>query len=182
MFRLLNYDYCAQREIQFFSFLLVISALEIPDITGPTPPPIECPNKLCHGKADGNYNVGYHKHHFVQCVDGLATCQACWPNTLEFSQGCNQCLYSNSDDCITTNKWVPAVTFQCPDECPHRGPEYSGNVQDPHNNKQYVACWQGTTVGCVACPGGLEYNESWNACLYEGKFVTKPTESEVDDY
>lgn len=32
------------------------------------------------------------------------------------------------------------------------------------------------TVGCVACPAGLEFNEEINACLYERRYVTEPSQ------
>jgi len=93
---------------------------------------------------------------------------------LEFSEKCDQCLYSKNDECVTTEPWEPAVTFECPDKCPHRGPAFSGNIADPGNAKQYVACFYGVTVGCIACPHGLLFNEAENACLYSGKYLTEP--------
>ena len=149
--------------------------MEVKHITGTTPPPIKCPNTYCNGKVDGNYALYDNRNYFVQCIDGVAQCQACWPLSLEFSESCNQCLYSKHDNCVTTQPWLPATTFECPDKCPHKGPDFSGNVADPYNPRQYVACWQGATVGCIACPGNLEYNEEWNACLYEGKYKTQPS-------
>ena len=163
--------------IALSSFILAISGLKVPDITGTTPPEIDCPNKLCHGKADGNYNIYGYPSYFVQCLGGLAYCQACWPLSLQFSETCNQCLYNKKDACVTTEAWKPATTYYCPDKCPHYGPEYSGNVADPQNKRQYVACWKGVTVGCVACPGTLEFNQEWNACLYQGKYKTAPDSS-----
>ena len=148
-------------------------------VTGTTPPAIHCPNKLCHGRSDGNYEINGEPNYFVQCVSGLAYCQACWPLHLVFSQRCNQCLYSKYDDCVTTDKWHPAVTYECPDVCPKYGYDFSGNVNDPHNPRQYVACWEGVTVGCIACPSGLWFNQKWNACLYEGKFKTLPAGGKV---
>lgn len=148
--------------------------MTISDITGTTPPSVDCPNSLCDGKPDGNFELYYQKHYFLQCLGGQAYCQACWPLSLFFSAKCNQCLYSKGDACATTQKWQPATTFQCPDKCPHFGPEFSGNVADPSNDKQYVACWMGVTVGCVACPSGLLFNEKENACLYQGKYITAP--------
>ena len=154
--------------------LLAASALTPPHITGTTPPPIYCPNKLCHGRYDGNYEIPGKPNYFVQCVSGLAYCQACWPLHLVFVGRCNQCLYSKHDACVTTKKWHPATTFECPDKCPHRGPHFSGNIEDPNNAHQYVACFHGQTVGCVACPKGLLFNEQWNACLYDGIYKTEP--------
>ena len=59
---------------------------------------VECPSYLCNGKADGNFEYrpysGLVKNRFVQCVDGKPSCQVCWPTSLEFSDKCNQCLYS----------------------------------------------------------------------------------------
>ena len=78
------------------------------------------------------------------------------------------------DQCVTTKKWYPATTFHCPDKCPSRGPHFSGNMADKHNPHQYIACWHGNTVGCIACPKGLKYNEHWNACLYNGIYKTEP--------
>ena len=154
--------------------LVACNAITNPPITGTTPPAIDCPNTLCSGKSDGNYAIGSYKNYFTQCIGGLAYCQACWPMSMEFSQECNQCLYNAGDECITTKKWEPATTFFCPDECPTRGHDISGNIADPSNPRQFVACFNGVTVGCVACPGVLEFNESENACLYEGKFLTRP--------
>ena len=151
------------------------NAITNPPITGTTPPAIDCPNTLCSGKSDGNYAIVSYKNYFTQCVGGLAYCQACFPLSLEFSQECNQCLYSAGDDCVTTKKWHPATTFECPDKCPHYGPDFSGNVADPSNSHQYIGCWKGVTVGCVACPGNLEFNQKENACLFEGEFLTEPS-------
>ena len=162
-------------------FLASCDAITNPPITGTTPPAVRCPNSLCSGKLDGNFKYAdpatyiVNKHYFLQCSQGLAYCQACWPLSLEFSQDCNQCLYQAGDECITTKKWAPATTFTCPDECPRRGPDFNGNIADPTNSRQYVGCWNGVTVGCVACPGNLEFNEYENACLYEGKFLTQPS-------
>ena len=79
-----------------------------------------------------------------------------------------------SDQCATTKKWEPASTFYCPDKCPHRGPHFSGNIVDPYNPYHYVACWKGVTVGCITCPSGLQFNEKWNACLFDGIYKTEP--------
>ncbi|XP_066927396.1 uncharacterized protein [Clytia hemisphaerica] len=153
-------------------------ALEVTKVTGTTPPAVPCPDSLCKGKPDGNFEYYYYgqyrRNYFVQCSNGLAYCQACWPLSLEFSEGCNQCLYNKYDDCVTTKPWEPATTFECPDKCPARGPHFSGNIEDDHNPHQYVACFHGQTVGCIACPKGLQFNEKWNACLYEGKYKTEP--------
>ena len=156
-------------------FFASCNAITNPPITGTTPPAVYCPDSLCSGKVDGNYNYAGNTHYFLQCSQGLAYCQACWPLSLEFSQECNQCLYQAGDECITTKKWKPATTFTCPDECTKFGPDFNGNVADPSNSRQYVGCWNGVTVGCVACPGNLEFNEYLNACLYEGKFITQPS-------
>ena len=68
------------------------------DVTGTTPPPVPCMDSMCQGKSDGNYayyyNGDYRANYFIQCVGGLSQCQACFPMSLEFSQDCNQCLYS----------------------------------------------------------------------------------------
>ncbi|XP_057290366.1 uncharacterized protein LOC130613067 [Hydractinia symbiolongicarpus] len=149
------------------------------DGTGPTPPPVPCPNSMCAGHSDGNYNYdhpsnGKKESYFVQCVGGKAYCQACWPMNMKFKKECNQCLYSMDDACHTTQSWAPVPTYTCPDECPSRGPNFKGNIRDPSQSKHYVACWNGVTVGCVNCPAGLEFNEEKNACLYEGQYYTKP--------
>ena len=139
-------------------------------ITGITLPTVPCSNSLCKGKADGNYEHHYYSrynpHYILQCSNGLAYCQACWPLSLEFSEGCNQCLYARKDKCVNTRPWSPATTYECPDKCPHRGLQFSGNIADPYNPNHYVACFQGATVGCIACPRGLQFNEKKNTCLY----------------
>ena len=65
-----------------------------------------------------------------------------------------------------------AQSIPPPSECPDLGPSYgssfSGNVADPNNPYQYVAIWNGVTIGCVACPPGLVYNEEQNLCIYGG--------------
>jgi len=163
----------------FITLALVAAcqALTPEHITGTTPPPVKCPNSLCNNRPDGNYEYRYYgqylRNYFVQCSNGLAYCQPCWPLSLEFSESCNQCLYNKHDDCITTQPWHPATTFECPDKCPHRGPHFSGNIADPNNPHQYVACYHGVTVGCIACPRGLKFNEQWNACLYDGIYKTE---------
>ena len=78
------------------------------------------------------------------------------------------------DECMTTVAFSPAATSFCPDRCPYLGPKYSGNIADSENKSHYIACWFGATVGCVDFPRGLEFNEEWNACLYNGKHITKP--------
>ncbi|XP_066935844.1 uncharacterized protein [Clytia hemisphaerica] len=162
-----------------FALIAAAAAITNPPITGTTPPAVPCPDSLCKGKADGNFEYyfygQYRSNYFVQCSNGLAYCQACFPLSLEFSQTCNQCLHNKYDDCVTTQKWHPATTFSCPDKCPHYGPHFSGNVEDPSNDRQYVACWKGVTVGCIACPGNLKFNQKENACLYEGKYLTEPS-------
>ena len=75
-------------------------ALEVPQFQeGPhIAKDVECPSYLCNGKPDGNIEYrpysGYVKNRFVQCVNGKPECQVCWPKSLEFSERCNQCLYS----------------------------------------------------------------------------------------
>ena len=83
-------------------------------------------------------------------------------------------FFETLDSCVTTKSWKPAVTYHCPDLCPKYGPDFSGNIYDPFNYQQYIACWNGVTVGCVACPAGLEFNEQQNACLYHGQYFTEP--------
>ena len=155
--------------------LVACSALTAPPITGTTPPAVDCPNSMCSGKSDGNYAYSGNHNYFLQCAGGNAYCQACWPLSLEFSPRCNQCLYSKNDECITTKPWEPATTYNCPDICSKYGPDYSGNIADPSQPRQYVGCWLGVTVGCIACPGNLMFNEKENACLYEGKYITEPS-------
>jgi len=69
-------------------------------ITGTTPPAVPCPNSLCDGKGDGNFEYHYYNqyraNYFLQCSNGLAYCQACFPLSLEFSEPCNQCLYART--------------------------------------------------------------------------------------
>ena len=150
-----------------------------------TPQPVTCPDTMCSGKTDGNYaydyNGNYDAHYFVQCTDGLANCQACWPMSLVYSQECNQCLYNAGDECITTKAWTPVATYLCPDMCPSNGHDFSGNMYDPYNSHQYIACWKGVTVGCVRCPGDLLFNYEKNACLYKGFYFTKPLGHDDDD-
>ena len=78
--------------------LLVTFSFKANNITGTTPPHVTCPNKLCHSKMDGNfiYNDPHtgdeRSNYFVQCSNGKASCQPCFPLSLEFSEKCNQCL------------------------------------------------------------------------------------------
>lgn len=163
---------------------IACSAITNLSITGTTPSSVACPKTLCQGKADGNFKYtnpttkNINKSYFLQCVDGEAFCQACWPLDLQFSEKCNQCLYSDQDECITTSEFVPATTFECPDKCPLRGPTFTGNIADVNNARQYIGCFEGMTIGCIACPGKLEFNEKENACLFEGKFITEPSKTE----
>ena len=67
----------------------------------------------------------------------------------------------------------PPLPWECPDLGPSYGPSFSGNVSDPNNPYQYVAIWEGVTVGCIACPEGMKYDEQQNLCIYDGyKFET----------
>ena len=145
-------------------------------ITGTTPPAVPCPDSLCKERTDVNYEYYYRQfnpHYFIQCSNGLAYCQACWPLNFEFSEPCNQCMNNRKDECVTTKKSNPVPTFVCPEDmCPQRGLHFSGNIADPSNPHQYIACFHGNTVGCIACPKRLKFNEKRNACLYEGKFKT----------
>lgn len=79
-----------------------------------------------------------------------------------------------TDPCVTTQAWTPGTTLTCPNECLNKGPSFTGNIADPINNNQYVACWNGVTVGCIICPSGLLFNEAWNACLFKGMHKTMP--------
>ena len=78
------------------------------------------------------------------------------------------------DQCVTTQAWAPATTFQCPDLCPQRGPTFRGNIADPNEARHYIGCWDGVTAGCVACPAPLLFNEPWNGCLWDGLYNTQP--------
>ncbi|XP_066918702.1 uncharacterized protein [Clytia hemisphaerica] len=163
-----------------YALLNSVSAFFPVKITGPTPPPVPCSNSQCHGKPDGNFEYinpkTYKKnqHYFLQCSDGVASCQACWPSSLVFKEDCNQCLYSQHDECVTSKPFKPATTFACPDICPQQGPKFSGNINDPNQPRQYVACWKGVTVGCISCPPKLVFNRRWNACLHSGGFKQVP--------
>ena len=77
------------------------------------------------------------------------------------------------DPCYTTQSWVPEKRFNCPDICPRKGPNFQGNIADPHEKRHYIGCWNGVTMGCVNCPAGTLFNEYENACLYEGKYLTE---------
>ena len=71
---------------------------------------ISGPNSMCDGKYDGNYEYKlyradkydyvYNPHYFLQCSNGLAYCQACWPLRLEYSEKCDQCLYSKHGELL----------------------------------------------------------------------------------
>ncbi|XP_065660410.1 uncharacterized protein LOC100204479 [Hydra vulgaris] len=147
---------------------------------GPTPVAPPCSPSLCIGVSDGNYEITGYPHDFVQCSNGIAACQSCWPQNLFFSQTCNQCLYKKEDSCYTTKLWKPQTTYPCPDACPNKGPNFSGNIADKVSNGgagnpyQYIGCWLGVTQGCVMCPAGLKFNEQSNACLFDGLYQTKP--------
>ncbi|XP_057290438.1 uncharacterized protein LOC130613128 [Hydractinia symbiolongicarpus] len=157
-----------------FAMLAGSQALQINPATGPTPPALDCPNSRCAGKSDGSYRIPEFPNYFVQCVSGKAHCQACWPLSLYYKEECNQCLYTPSDPCHTTKSWVPEVQYTCPDICAARGPNFKGNIRDNNEPRHYVACWNGVTVGCVNCPKPLLFNEQEGACLWEGKYLTKP--------
>ena len=78
------------------------------------------------------------------------------------------------DDCIVTTAWDPAVSYFCPDKCPYlKEKKFTGNIEDPYNPRHYIACYMGRTVGCITCPGKLEFNQDWNACIYYGKHKTE---------
>ena len=56
-------------------------------------------NPFCNGKSDGNHqyknaNGVVNEHYFLQCSNGNAYCQACWPLSLVFKPECNQCMYN----------------------------------------------------------------------------------------
>jgi len=58
---------------------------------------------MCNGKSDGNYEVKFSDgqivpNYFLQCANGQASCQPCWPLSLEFSPECNQCLYKKDGE------------------------------------------------------------------------------------
>ena len=82
--------------LQYFFSFPVTCALKNPTVKGTIPPSVPCPDKMCHGRVDGNYNYVYHgvarSNYFLQCVSGEAYCQPCFPLSLQFSEKCNQCL------------------------------------------------------------------------------------------
>lgn len=125
-----------------------------------------CSNSLCQGRYDGNYEISSRPNYFLQCIGGMAYCQACFPSYLIFSERCNQCLYQKKDPCFTSSKWEPSWASFCPDKCPKHGSRFTGNIKDPYNAYHYIACWRGVTVGCITCPAGLKFSESTNACIY----------------
>ncbi|XP_012560701.1 uncharacterized protein LOC105846465 isoform X2 [Hydra vulgaris] len=152
----------------------------IPSKQEPTPVAPPCPQSLCNRMNNGKYEIVGYPHDFVQCSNGVAFCQSCWPQSLFFSQACNQCLYKKEDSCYTKKAWKPQSTYPCPDACPSKGPNFSGNIADNVSNGgagnpyQYIGCWKGVTQGCVVCPAGLKFNEQSNACLFDGIYQTKP--------
>ena len=81
-------------------------SLEVEKITGTTPPAVPCPDSLCTGRSDGNFEYHfqgeYRANYFLQCSNGFAFCQPCFPLSLEFSEGCNQCLYTKQDKLFDT--------------------------------------------------------------------------------
>ena len=93
-------SYLKSLKFQLFIYISAAFALKNPEFKeGPhIARDVECPASLCNGKPDGNFEYRPHsglvKNRFVQCVDGKPSCQVCWPTDLEFSEGCNQCLYS----------------------------------------------------------------------------------------
>lgn len=139
-------------------------------ITRTTPAAIQCPHSLCRGKYDGNYALKENHNYFVQCLHGLAYCQACWPTNLEYSETCNQCLYNRHDECHVTQRFEPVTTIACPDVCVHYGPDFSGNIKSPISKKHYVACWKGVTVACIACPKRSIFSEQDNSCIWGWNF------------
>ena len=56
------------------------------------------PNYLCKDKDNGNYEYSFfgvvNPHYFLQCSNGIASCQTCWPGNLFFRADCNQCLFN----------------------------------------------------------------------------------------
>ena len=66
--------------------------------------------------------------------------------------------------------------WECPDLGPNYGPSFSGNVADPDNPYQYVAIWEGVTIGCVPCPTDLVFDEAQNLCVYNALFGIPRTE------
>lgn len=63
----------------------------------------------------------------------------------------------------------------------HRPKGFTGNIKDPYDPFHYVACLNGKLIGCINCPAGLQFNEKWNACLYEGKFKTEALRPAAND-
>ena len=93
------------------NYFIAVYSFEVPKITGTVPLPISCPDYLCKGRKNGNYQYNdpyshvVNKHYFVQCSNGHAHCQPCFPTRLIFREECNQCLntekgefYSYDDD------------------------------------------------------------------------------------
>uniref|UniRef100_A0A7M5UWH9 Chitin-binding type-2 domain-containing protein n=1 Tax=Clytia hemisphaerica TaxID=252671 RepID=A0A7M5UWH9_9CNID len=161
--------------------MTTITALAIhEDATRNSPPPtVACPNTLCQNKPNGNYQHPSNKNYFIQCSNGEPYCQVCWPLTLEFSEKCNQCLYSANDECAKTLPFADSpistkTSSDCPDQCNMRGPEFSGNLANPFNPRGYISCWLGVTVACLPCPGKLEFNERKNRCLHGGFYEQEP--------
>ena len=72
------------------------------DVLGLQDPSLSCPDSYCNGRDDGNYAHpdASRSSYFVQCSGGMASCQACWPLSLVFSETCNQCLYDINGRCL----------------------------------------------------------------------------------
>ena len=120
-----------------------------------------CSNDFCIGGKNGNYEHPLKRktNEILQCINGEAYCQTCYPKTSVFSSKCNQCLSSIEDEC------VPSPVTSCPpQECRMRGTDFTGRIGNPNNSKEYIDCHSGFAIKCGACPGHFEYNEWYNAC------------------
>ena len=93
----------------FTYFYTGINSHTLPRFTGSTPPTIDCPRQLCDYRGNGNFAIPGRDNYFVQCVNGGAFCQPCFPLSLVFSEQCNQCLSrGRNNQCFTTG---PASRF-----------------------------------------------------------------------
>ena len=63
------------------------------------------PNYLCDGKGDGLFNYEYfgliNPHYFLECTEGKASCQFCWPGNWVFREDCGRCLTTFDGKCLT---------------------------------------------------------------------------------
>ena len=130
-------------------------------------------------------NISFYKRKKIQ--ESLRFDQNCFLlefsfNYFNFNSYIN--VFSNfqffSDECTETPNYPAEPTYFCPNKCIHKPKGFTGNIRDPYNQRHFVACLNGALVGCIKCPGGLKYNQKWNACLYEGKFKTEAVKMRGD--